>query len=228
MVRRECRGWEKLSRNLILCDFSKSVLCFLVCKVKGLDHCMIFKSLLVCVSACLWEVGEEEMSLGLNILGHWERSVSCTYIGTDLSSWFDFCQSCPRKLPPPELLLLTKEGQTAHKPPTAREKTLAQWKARWGASLWVGDRVSKEVERTGLHPRLLGQGEVCGPHTGLCWASREQYLKGIVKNKCAVIALGRMGPVLLSSRHIISLGFFYCKVIAFSGLICYFCLQGKY
>lgn len=104
---------------------------FLSVKWRGWITAWFPSPLLVCVSACLWEVGEEEMSVGLNILGRWERSVSsCTYIGTDLSSWFDFCQSCPRKLPPPELLLLAKKGQMAHKPPTARDKILGSMESK--------------------------------------------------------------------------------------------------
>lgn len=140
------------------------------------------------------------MSLGLHILGHWEGCLLLPHIITDLFSWSDFCQSHPRKLPPPELLLLAKEGQMVHQQPRARDSSLDPIGNKM-QSKCVGStqgRTSKEAERAGLIPWFLGQGKMCGVHTWiicrLLLASREQYSVGIVKYKCTVIALSLAGP----------------------------------
>lgn len=152
--------------------------------------------------------------------GHWERSVSSRpYTGTVLSSSSDFCQEIfwflphPRNRPPPDLLLFLRRGRQLRSSLQPETQPLAPWKAGWRVHLCLECRVSKEapVPDSWASERCVGL--TLGLFAELLVASREQYPMGSVENKCAVITLGLAGPSS-PGLHIISLGFFYWKVIA--------------
>lgn len=155
---------RKLSRNNPVW-FSKSVLCLLVCKVKGLDHCMISKSPTgLCFCLALRSGGGRDV-VRLKYFGALREECLLLYLHWHWPvCWFDFCQSWPGNYPLLSCFFWLRKGRRLTSRLQPETKSWAQWKARWGTSLWVEDRVNKEAKEQGSIPWLLGQGEESGPH----------------------------------------------------------------